>query len=93
MAKAAKVFSTAAPPTAAMSAVALDWSGVKVFAEKAVKLIQDHGDEFLDLVDSGFRAFKSVTGRDMLGIFTALSDAQRDLQAIIAAIQLEFALT
>lgn len=90
MSQAAKAFSTSAPPTVEMTAVALDWTGVKTYAEKAIKLIQDHGDEFIDMIDAGFRAFKAVTGRDFAGIFTALNDAQRNLQVIIAAIRTEF---
>lgn len=83
-------FSTTAPVPATMTAVSLDWSGVKVYAEKSVKLLQDHGAEFIDLIDMGFRAFKAVTARDFVGIFAAINAAQRDIQAIIAAIQAEF---
>lgn len=86
-------FTTSAPCPPAMAAVGLDWSGVKTFAEKSIRLIQDHGAEFLDLIDAGFRAFKAVTSRDFLGIFAAMTDANRDLNAIIAAIKDEFGLT
>ncbi len=83
-------FCTTAPLPATMKAVGLDWSGVRVYAAKSIKLIQDHGDEFLDLIDAGFKAFTAVTGRDFVGVFAAINAAQRDLQAIIAAIKLEF---
>ena len=86
----AKAFSTSAPVPEPMGAVGLDWTGVRAYAEKAIKLIQDHGHEFLDMIDAGFRAFKAITSRDMLGIFAALNDVTVDLQKLIAAIKDEF---
>ncbi len=86
----AQKFSTTAPIPAAMHKVGLDWSGVRTYAEKSIKLIQEHGDEFTDLIENGFKAFAAVTGRDFVGIFAALNAAQKDLQAIVAAIKAEF---
>jgi hypothetical protein len=78
------------PPTPAMASVGLDFSGVLAFARKAVKLIEDHGDEFLDLIEAGFRAFQAVTGRDFAAILTEMNNVNRDLTAIVAAIRAEF---
>lgn len=78
------------PPTPAMGAVGLSFSGVLEFAKKSVKLLQDHGDEVIGLVDAGFRAFKAVTGKDFATLFLALNDANRNAQAIIDAVKAEF---
>lgn len=73
-----------------MEAVGLDWSGVYSFAEQAIQLVQDHGDKFLSLLRNGFKAFQAITGRDFMGIFTALNAATVDLQALVQAIKDEF---
>lgn len=83
-------FNAAAPPTPPMAAVGLDFSGVLTYARKAVDLIQQHGDDVLDMLAAGFRAFAAVTGRDMIGVLAALSDANRSGQVVVAAIQAEF---
>lgn len=79
--------------TPVMASVGLNFGSVTAFARKAVKLLQEHGDDFLDLVDSGFRAFKAVTGRDYATLFVALNDVNRNAQTIVAAIRAEFGLS
>lgn len=78
------------PATPMMAGVGLDWSGVRTFAERSIRLVRDHGPEFLDMIEAGFKAFKAITGRGFVGIFAAINDVNRDLNAIIAAIKDEF---
>lgn len=86
----AQVFSTTAPVPPMMATVGLSWEGVLDFAKKSIKLIQDQGSTFLDLIENGFKAFKAVTGRDFIGVFAAIQQAGGDLQKIIEAIKAEF---
>lgn len=78
------------PPTQAMQAVGLSFVDVIGYARKAVQLLQDHGDEFIDLVDAGFRAIKAVSGKDFPALFVALNDVNRNAQTIIDAIKQTF---
>ena len=83
-------FSASAPPTPVMQSVGLDFTGVLAFARKCVKLIEEHGDEFLDLIESGFRAFQAVTGRDFAAILAEIGNVNRSLTKIVDAIKAEF---
>lgn len=76
--------------TPAMAAVGLNWSGVLTYARKAVTLLQENGDEFIDMIDAGFRAFKALTGKDYVTLFAALNDVNRNARTVIAAIKAEF---
>lgn len=78
--------------TPAMAAVGLSFGSVLDYARRAVRLLQEHGDEFLDLVDAGFRAFKALTGRDYATLFNALNDVNRNARTVIDAIRAEFAI-
>lgn len=83
-------FATSAPPTAEMQAVGMSFLDVQEFAQHLLTLLQTQGQTVLDIVATGVRLIKAVTTRDMLGIFTELSKASVDIQALIAAIKLEF---
>lgn len=76
--------------TPMMAAVGLDWSGVQAFAEKSIRLLQQHGPEFLDLLDAGFKAFSAITNHNFVAIFTELNRATVDVNKLIAAIKEEF---
>lgn len=80
----------AMPPTPMMAGVDLDWSGVIAYARGAIRFLKEHGDTAIDALEAGFRAFKAITGRDMMGIFAALSELTVDVQNLIAAIREEF---
>lgn len=82
----------AAPVPQEMTAVGLDWTGVVAYARGAIRFLQDHGDTAIDAIEAGFRAFKAITARDMMGIFAALSEVTVDVQKLIAAIREEFGL-
>lgn len=88
--KAASNFNMAAPPTDQMRGAGIDWFGVKTFAEFSINLIQKHGDLFKDMICTGFKALTAVTGRDLVGILSALQQEKLDVDAVIAAIKLEF---
>lgn len=84
-------FASMAVP-APMAAVGLDWSGVVAYARGAIRFLQDHGETAIHAVEAGFRAFKAITQRDMMGIFAALSEVTVDVQKLIEAVREEFGL-
>ncbi len=88
--KPASTFNMTAPITDQMRGAGIDWSGVKAYAVDAINLLQNHGDLFKGMICLGFKAFTQVTGHDYAGIIASLSEAQVDVQAVIAAIKLEF---
>lgn len=75
-----------------MAAVGLDWVGVETFARKAVKLLQEHGSEFVDMIAAGFRAFRAVTNRDFPAVFLAINEIVVDVNKLATAIREEFGL-
>lgn len=73
-----------------MTAVGLSWSGVEAFGRKSVKLLQEHGYEFIDLISSGMRAIAAISERDFAKVLFELNQASVNLSRLIAAIKEEF---
>lgn len=79
-----------APPTQAMQQVGLSFIDVIGYAKKSVQLLQEHGDEFIGMIDAGFRAFQAITGRNYPALFDALNDVNRNTRSVIDAIRQTF---
>jgi len=79
-----------AAATPMMGSVGLSWLDLKSYAEHIVHLLQTQGETAIDAVDTAIRLVKLATLRDFVGIFAALQQEQKDVQAIIAAIRTEF---
>ena len=82
----------ALPPTPEMVAAGFGFPDLIDFAQKAVDLLQAHGDEVVDILRTGFKLWTAISGRDLMGIMTELNNVVVDVQALIAAIRQEFGL-
>lgn len=82
----------AGPPTPAMALHGVDWFGVKTYAQKAIKLIQNNGDKFLDMLELGFKGIAALTQRDLSGLLQLFSEGSAKLDEIVQAIRDEFGL-
>jgi hypothetical protein len=80
------------PPTDQMVAAGFGFPDLIDYAQKAVDLLQAHGDEVVDLLRTGFRLWTAISGRDLMGIMLELNKATVDVQKLIAAIRNEFGL-
>lgn len=64
------------------------------YAKHAINVLQGPaGSAAVDLIKVGFEGWKAVSGRDFAGLFAALNDGKKDVNAIVAAIKAEFSLT
>jgi len=70
----------------------LSFDSIVDYARKTIDLLTTTGDTFLDLAEQGFKLWSAFTARDLTGILAAFANGQRDVNAIIAAIQKEFSL-
>lgn len=80
------------PPTMSMIAVGFGWPDLRAYAEKCLAVLPLAGPPALDLMEQGWKLWQGVSGRDLGAILSAFAAAQRDIDAIIAAIKTEFSL-
>jgi len=73
-----------------LAKVGLSFDSIVDYARKTIHLLTTTGDTFLDVAEQGFKLWSAFTSRDLTGILAAFANEQRDVQAIIAAIQQEF---
>lgn len=79
-----------ATPTPLMASVSLSFVDVLAVADHVVHLLQTQGKTALEIVTGMLKLIRAVSGRDMLGIFTALRELQDDVSTLVAAIKAEF---
>lgn len=73
-----------------LAKVGLSFSSIEDYARKTIDLLKTTGDTFLDLAEQGFKLWSAFTSRDLTGILAAFANGQRDVEAIIKAIEAEF---
>lgn len=76
--------------TPQMAKMGISFLSIEGYAKKALDLLRAHGDDFIGVVDAGFRAFMALTTRDFPTLFAALNDANKNADSLIAAIKAEF---
>lgn len=70
----------------------LQFFDVSGAAQHILNLLRDEGETGLDAVRAGISLIRSLTGKDLAGIFAALDQERTDVAAIIAAVKVEFSL-
>jgi hypothetical protein len=78
------------PPTTEMAAIGFGFFDLVDNAQKAIDLLQNHGDEMVDVLRTGFKLWVAISSRDLMGIMAELNKAVVDVQMLIAAIKAEF---
>jgi len=81
---------TTLPPTPAMAQAGLTFGGLVDYARRAIDLLRSTGDAFVDVLESGFKLWTAVAGRDLGGVLAAFAQGRADVNQIIDAIRAEF---
>jgi hypothetical protein len=82
----------AAPPTAMMMSVGLNFPDVLDIAQHCVNLLETQGANAREIVKNLLKLVKAVSGRDMVGVLTSLNELRGDVTELVAAIRAEFSL-
>lgn len=79
-------------PTPVMGFFGINLDNIQEIVNHVINLLESQGQEAVSVVNGIMKVLRAVTGRDMTGVFTALSEVTDDVTDIITAVKEEFGL-